>query len=276
MVKYYEVDVFGVESYSGNPVGVVMNAGHLTTEEMQAFARWKNLSETTFVLPSSDQKADYRLRIFTPTTELPFAGHPTLGSARAWLEENLINNDRSEIIQECGVGLVQILQRDGILSFKAPDLIRDEPLTSELYSEVASVLNISKESIVDAKWIDNGPGWIGVLLSSAQEVLEIIPQRNSKLALGVFGFYDSTAKYQYEVRAFYPEDGLLVEDPATGSLHASGAQWLVSTGKCNPPYLASQGRILHRNAEIRVQADANSNIWVGGSAITKIKGDVII
>ena len=272
---YYEIDVFGAKPFSGNPVGVVLDADQLSTKQMQDFARWTNLSETTFVLTPKDNKADYGLRIFTPTSELPFAGHPTLGTAKAWLD-HVGTPDKSEVIQECGIGLIQVMQREDRFSFKSPDLIRGDALSSELLTEVALTLNIEKSKILDSKWIDNGPGWIGVLLSSAQEVLAVTPNRNSNLALGLFGFYGTESKYKYEVRGFYPEDGLLIEDPATGSLHASGAQWLISAGKCLAPYLASQGTVINRNSEIYVTCDAAQKIWIGGSAEIRIKGEVTI
>ena len=270
---YYEIDVFGAEPFSGNPVGVVFEADELSTKQMQDFARWTNLSETTFVLTPTDDKANYGLRIFTPTSELPFAGHPTLGTAKAWLDY-VGAPTKNELIQECGIGLIEVLQNEDKFSFKSPELIRGEALSSQLLTEVALTLNIEKSKILDSKWIDNGPGWIGVLLSSAEEVLAITPNRNSNLALGLFGFYDAGSKYMYEVRGFYPEDGLLVEDPATGSLHASGAQWLISAGKCVAPYLASQGKVINRNGEIYVTSDADQEIWIGGRAEIRIKGEV--
>jgi predicted PhzF superfamily epimerase YddE/YHI9 len=184
--------------------------------------------------------------------------------------------DKSEVIQECGIGLVQVIQSENRFSFLSPELIRGEALSPALLTEVASVLNIQKSKIIDSKWIDNGPGWIGVLLSSAEEVLAVTPNRNSNLALGLFGFYGAESKYKYEVRGFYPEDGLLVEDPATGSLHASGAQWLTSAGKCVAPYLASQGKVINRDSEIYVTCDAAQKIWIGGSAEIRIKGEVTI
>ena len=272
---YYEIDVFGAKPFSGNPVGVVLDADRLSTKQMQDIARWTNLSETTFVLTPKDNYADYGLRIFTPTSELPFAGHPTLGTAKAWLDY-MGTPYKSEVIQECGIGLIQVMQSEARFSFKSPELIRGGALSSDLLSEVASVLNIRKSNIIDSKWIDNGPGWIGVLLSSAEEVLAVTPNRNTNLALGLFGFYDVESKYKYEVRGFYPEDGLLVEDPATGSLHASGAQWLISTGKCAAPYLASQGTVINRKSEIFVTCGADQKIWIGGSAEIRIKGVVTI
>lgn len=270
---YYEIDVFGAEPFSGNPVGVVFEADELSTKQMQDFARWTNLSETTFVLTPTDDKANYGLRIFTPTSELPFAGHPTLGTAKAWLDY-VGAPTKNELIQECGIGLIEVLQSEDRFSFKSPELIRGEALSSQLLTEVALTLNIEKSKILDSKWIDNGPGWIGVLLSSAEEVLAITPNRNSNLALGLFGFYGAEYKYKYEVRGFYPEDGLLVEDPATGSLHASGAQWLISKGKCAAPYLASQGKVINRRSEIHVTSDTDQEIWIGGRAEIRIKGEV--
>ena len=270
---YYEIDVFGAKPFSGNPVGVVLDADQLSTKQMQDFARWTNLSETTFVLTPNDNEADYGLRIFTPTSELPFAGHPTLGTAKAWLDHAGTPN-KSEVIQECGIGLIQVMQSKDRFSFKAPEMIRGEALSSDLLTEVALTLNIEKSKILDSKWIDNGPGWIGVLLASAEEVLAVAPNRKSNLALGLFGFYGAGSKYMYEVRGFYPEDGLLIEDAATGSLHASGAQWLISKGKCETPYLASQGKAINRNAEIYVTSDADQEIWIGGKAEIRIKGEV--
>lgn len=270
---YYEIDVFGAERFSGNPVGVVLEADDLSIKQMQDFARWTNLSETTFVLTPKDDSADYGLRIFTPTSELPFAGHPTLGTAKAWLDY-LGTPTKNELIQECGVGLIKVLQSEDRFSFKSPELIRGEALSPQLFTEVAATLNLEKSRILDSKWIDNGPGWIGVLLSSADEVLAVTPNRNSNLALGLFGFYGPNSKYMYEVRGFYPEDGLLIEDPATGSLHASGAEWLISEGKCATPYIASQGKAINRSGEIYVTSDAEREIWIGGRVEIRIKGEV--
>jgi PhzF family phenazine biosynthesis protein len=273
--RFVQVDVFGENPYRGNPLAVVVNAEGLTTSGMQTFAKWTNLSETTFLLPPTHASADYQVRIFTPTEELPFAGHPTLGSAHAWLTNGGVPKDGNTIVQECKVGLVNVRRDDNSLSFAAPPLLKSGPVDDALIREAAESLGISREAIFDAAWIDNGPGWIGILLASADEVLAIQP-KPMKLTLGVAGAHVAESRFAYEVRAFYSSNGITLEDPVTGSLNASLAQWLISSGRFNAPYLASQGTAIGYAGVVKVDVDDLDVVWIGGNVATCISGEVDI
>jgi PhzF family phenazine biosynthesis protein len=273
--RFVQVDVFGENPYRGNPLAVVVDAEGLTTSDMQTFAKWTNLSETTFLLPPTHASADYQVRIFTPTEELPFAGHPTLGSAHAWLTNGGVPKDGNTIVQECKVGLVNVRRDDNSLSFAAPPLLKSGPVDDALIREAAESLGISREAIIDAAWIDNGPGWIGILLASADEVLAIQP-KPMKLTLGVAGAHVAESRFAYEVRAFYSSNGITLEDPVTGSLNASLAQWLISSGRFNAPYLASQGTAIGYAGVVKVDVDDLDVVWIGGNVATCISGEVDI
>jgi PhzF family phenazine biosynthesis protein len=266
------VDVFTAVPYRGNPVAVVLDGEGLSTEQMQTFADWMNLSETTFVLPPT-AGADYRVRIFTPVTELPFAGHPTLGTCHAWLEAGGTPHEPGTIVQECGAGLVTLRQTDGGLAFAAPPVLRDGPVEDDLLDHIASVLRISRSDIVDASWADNGPGWVAVLLDSADAVLAVKPG-DIDLDLGLVGPYPPGSPAAFEVRAFFPKGGGAVEDPVTGSLNASLAAWLLRTGRAQAPYLASQGTVLGRSGRVHITVDGDGAIWVGGGTVTCVTGQV--
>ncbi|HEY3883461.1 MAG TPA: PhzF family phenazine biosynthesis protein [Trebonia sp.] len=269
---FRQVDVFTEEPFLGNPVAVVHGADDLTDQDMQRFARWTNLSETTFLLAPAAERADYRLRIFTPERELPFAGHPTLGSAHAWLEEGGPPTRQDVVIQECGVGLVPIRRSPhGHLAFKAPPLIRSGPVEETLLEEIAGFLGVSRASILDAQWADNGPGWVAVELASAEAVLALKPGVTS-YDIGVFGRYPAGSPEAFEVRAFTPLIG--GEDPVTGSLNASLAVWLLGAGKVTAPYTASQGTALGRRGRVHVTADPDGSVWIGGGTHTLISGSV--
>jgi PhzF family phenazine biosynthesis protein len=272
---YREVDVFTTTPYMGNPVAVVLDAEGLTTEEMARFARWTNLSETTFVLPPVDPTADYRVRIFTPVLELPFAGHPTLGTCHAWLDAGQAPGDDAQIVQECDAGLVPIRRTADGLAFAAPPLVRSGPVDEELVEHVADVLNIERSAIVAAEWADNGPGWVAVMLETAEAVLAVRPGFVD-LDLGIVGPYSAGAPEAFELRAFFPKDGATAEDPVTGSLNASVAQWLVRTDRATTPYVASQGSALGRSGRIHISSDPDGQIWVGGGTITCVRGEVEI
>jgi len=271
--RFIQVDVFGETPYRGNPLAVVVDAEGLTTAAMQKFAKWTNLSETTFLLPPTQASADYKVRIFTPTEELPFAGHPTLGSAHAWLANGGVSKSEDIVVQECGVGLVTVRRDGNLLSFAAPPLLKSGPVDEALILEAAMSLGITRTSIIDAAWIDNGPGWLGILLASAQEVLAIQPNA-MKLTLGVAGAYSPQSKFAYEVRAFYSSNGVTFEDPVTGSLNASLAQWLIHSGRFSAPYLASQGSAIGYAGVVHIEADTSHDIWIGGNVVTCITGDV--
>jgi PhzF family phenazine biosynthesis protein len=268
---FQQVDVFATTPYRGNPVAVVLDGQDLTTEQMQRFANWMNLSETTFVLPPTVAEAHYRVRIFTPVAELPFAGHPTLGTCHAWLSRR--ETATEVIVQECAAGLVRVRRGHGPLAFAAPPMRRTGPVDEPFVRRIASVLNIDRAAIVAAQWVDNGPGWVAVMLSSAEEVLALRPGVVD-FDLGVVGPYPPGSPVAFELRAFFPKDGTTVEDPVTGSLNASVAQWLVGTGQATTPYLASQGAAVGRVGRIYVDADPDGQIWVGGGTVTCVSGQV--
>ena len=271
---FVEIDVFTRVPYLGNPLAVVLDGEGLSTEEMQHFANWTNFSETTFVLPPTDTAADYLVRIFTTTRELPFAGHPTIGTCSAWLAHGGQPKEPNRIVQQCGVGLVAIIRNDaGRLAFAAPTLLRDGPLDDATLAEAVAALGISPEAVVDSAWIDNGPGWLGILLASAEEVLAI-KTSNTSLAIGVIRPHAAGAASAYEVRAFFPDGTVTSEDPVTGSLNASVAQWLVGSGRFTPPYIATQGAALGRAGRIYINSDATEQIWVGGDAVECVSGFV--
>jgi PhzF family phenazine biosynthesis protein len=269
--RFSQVDVFGSGPCSGNPVVVVLDAEGLSEEEMQRFARWTNLSETTFVLPPTDPAADYRVRIFTPALELPFAGHPTLGTCHAWLEAGGEPSDPGEIVQECGAGLVRIRRGEEGLAFAAPPMIRSGPAAEEETARVAETLNLDLREILAVEWVDNGPGWIAVLLEDAARVLELRPGPLD-LDLGVVGFHPQGVEPAIALRAFFPLNGVAMEDPVTGSLHASVAQWLLGSGRLEAPYIATQGEAIGRGGRVHVSQDDASTIWVGGHTETLLDG----
>jgi len=272
--QFRQVDVFADDPFLGNPVAVVHAADDLDDAAMLRFARWTNLSETTFLLAPADPRADYRVRIFTPARELPFAGHPTLGSAHAWLEAGGLPAQPDLVLQECGVGLVPVRRpSSGRLSFKAPPLIRSGPVEEPLLARIARSLGITRADIVDAQWADNGPGWVAVELASADAVLALAPGVPAD-HIGVFGPYPPGSPQAFEVRAFTPLVSGAGEDPVTGSLNASIALWLLSAGKAAAPYTASQGTVLGRRGRVHVTADADGSVWVGGGTSTLIAGSV--
>jgi PhzF family phenazine biosynthesis protein len=258
--QFCQVDVFTATPYLGNPLAVVLDADGLTTADMQRFASWTNLSETTFLLAPGDDRADYQVRIFTPTRELPFAGHPTLGSCHAWLEAGGQPRQPGVITQQCGAGLVPIRAGQGELAFAAPPLVRRGPVDEALAAQVAAMLDVDQDEIVDLQWADNGPGWIAVLLASADAVLAVQP-RPGDLDVGIAGPHPAG-------------NGVTYEDPVTGSFNASLAQWLLATGRARAPYLARQGTALGRSGQVRISQDDDGQVWVGGSVVTCVSGTV--
>ena len=270
---FRQVDVFTTTPYAGNPVAVVLDAEGLTTDQMQRFAHWQNLSETTFVLPPTAPGADYRVRIFTPVIELPFAGHPTLGTCHAWLSATGAAPADGVVTQECGAGLVAIRRTPDGLAFAAPPLTRSGAVEESLVEHIASVLGIERAEIVDAQWVANGPEWVGVLLASAEAVLALRPGVVD-LDVGVVGPHPAGAPEAFEVRAFFPKEGSTVEDPVTGSLNAPLAQWLLDSGRASAPYVASQGAALGRSGRVHISRDADGTIWVGGGTVTCVAGEV--
>jgi len=270
---FRQVDVFTDVPYRGNPVAVVLDGGGLSTDEMQRFAHWMNLSETTFVLPPTVPDADYQVRIFTPVAELPFAGHPTLGTCHAWFETLATSAPPELIVQQCAAGLIPIRRTAVGLAFAAPPLVRSGPVDPALIEHLASVLRIDRAEIVEAQWVDNGPGWVAALLETADAVLALRPGLVD-LDVGAVGPYPDGSPHALEVRAFSPKDGATVEDPVTGSLNASLAQWLLGTGRVQAPYVVSQGAALGRAGRVHISRDADGTIWVGGGTVTCVSGDV--
>jgi PhzF family phenazine biosynthesis protein len=273
---FQQVDVFTTEPLRGNPLAVVVGANSLSEAQMAAFANWTNLSETTFLLRPTVANADYRVRIFTPHGELPFAGHPTLGSCHVWLSTSGTPHG-NEAVQQCEIGLVRIRRKDGRLSFRAPPLRRSGPIDEATLAQVTKGLHLVPNSIVAANWVDNGPGWLAVLLRSRDDVLALRPDYAvlAGLRVGVVGPWDPRkdgADAQFEVRAFTAGG---YEDPVTGSLNASVAQWLIGAGIAPTSYLASQGTALGRAGRVYVERDGQE-IWIGGAVTTCIEGTVTI
>jgi PhzF family phenazine biosynthesis protein len=275
MRRFRQVDVFTAIPYLGNPLAVVVDADGLSDEQMRQFANWTNLSETTFLLPPRDPDADYRVRIFTPTLELPFAGHPTLGTCHTWLETGGQPRTPGRMVQECGAGLVRVRQESAGLAFAAPPLVRSGPVDEDLAVHIAGVLGIGRGEIADLQWADNGPGWVAVLLESAEAVLAVRPGVTD-LDIGIVGPYPAGSPAAFEVRAFTPKVGSTDEDPVTGSLNASLAQWLLATGRATAPYVASQGTVLGRKGRVHLSQDNDGTVWVGGSTVTCVTGEVAL
>jgi len=279
--SFSQVDVFGSEPLTGNPVAVVHDATGLDDAQMAAFARWTNLSETTFLLPPGDSSADYRLRIFTPLHELPFAGHPTLGSAHAWLGAGGVPAREGRIVQECGVGLVELRLQDAELAFRAPDLLRAGAVDEASLKQATRALGIDESRVVRSNWIDNGPGWLGVQLVSADDVVALRPDFVAMrgLEIGVIGPHDANARESigadYEVRAFCPAYAV-PEDPVTGSLNAGFAVWLTRGGHVPASYVARQGTVMGRDGRVTIRTDEVADIWVGGSCHTLVVGSLTL
>ena len=275
MLRFSQVDVFSAEPMLGNPVAVVHDADGLSDDDMARFARWTNLSETTFLLAPTGPEADYRLRIWTPGGELPFAGHPTLGSAHAWLEAGGVPTNPDELVQECGAGLVRV-RRGKRLAFAAPPLVRSGPVSEDDRAAIRLALRLDDSRIVDYAWVDNGPGWVGVLLPDAEAVLAVRPDLTAfgDLEIGVVGPYPPGAgDADVEVRAFVPTMGI-AEDPVTGSLNAGVAQWLAGD-RLPSSYVASQGTVLGRRGRVHVTQEGD-DLWVGGDTLLTIAGEVAL
>jgi PhzF family phenazine biosynthesis protein len=271
--RFKQVDVFSSRPYFGNPVAVVLDAEGLDDGQMQRVATWTNLSETTFVLAPTRPDADYRVRIFAPTQEVPFAGHPTLGTCHAWLAAGGKPRQAEVIVQDCAAGPVSIRRIDSRLAFAGPPLLRSGSVDERLVAHIALVLGIDRAVINDAEWVDNGPGWVAVRLDSADAVLALRPGFVD-IDLAVVGAYPLGSPAAIEVRAFFLNGSTTVEDPVTGSLGASLAPWLVRTGVVASPYVASQGTVLGREGRLYVSLDRNETVWVAGDTITCIEGEI--
>ena len=270
--RFSQLDVFTATPLRGNPLAVVHDAKGLSDAKMADFARWTNLSETTFLLPPDDPAADYRLRIFTPGGELPFAGHPTLGSCHAWLAEGGVPRDPKVVVQQCGVGRVRVRREATRLAFAAPALRRTGTVEPALRAQAVAALGLADDAVLQLEWIDNGPGWMAALLTDAAQVLALQPDfgRMQGLKLGVVGPYPAGSECQFEVRAFVPGLGV-PEDPVTGSLNAGLAQWLIGAGLAPISYIAAQGAALGRAGRVFVDQDG-ADIWIGGAVCPVISG----
>lgn len=272
---FFQVDVFAREPYRGNPVAVIADAEGLGDDDMRRIAHWTNLSETTFLLAPDDPAADYRVRIFTPAAELPFAGHPTLGTARAWLAGGGLPRTPGTIVQECGVGLVTLRDDGETLAFAAPETIRTGPLGDDDLARIAAALGIPLESVLDHQWVDNGPGWAAVRLASADEVLALEPDLSliPDLKVGAIGAHPDGHAAAFEIRAFAPALGV-GEDPVTGSLNASVAQWMTRTRQAPDRYVVAQGTRLGRSGQVSISVDGD-DVWVGGPARVLFSGTAL-
>ncbi|HEU4353277.1 MAG TPA: PhzF family phenazine biosynthesis protein [Burkholderiales bacterium] len=269
---FSQVNVFSADRLSGNPLAVVHTAEGLSEAQMAALARWTNLSETTFLLPPTEPGADYHVRIFTPARELAFAGHPTLGSCHAWLAAGGKPRQPGLVIQQCGVGPVRVRSDGPRLAFAAPPLLRTGPLDPDTLAKIVKALALTPSDIVHHRWVDNGPGWCAVMLRSAQHVLSLKPDWGAlgPLKLGVVGPHEPGHEAAFEVRAFV---GGGYEDPVTGSLNASLAQWLIGAGLAKPAYVAAQGAALQRAGRVHVRKDGDE-IWIGGDVVEVIRGEL--
>jgi len=271
--RFTQLDVFTAVPLKGNPLAVVHDAQGLSDAQMQSFAHWTNLSETTFLLPPTDPQADYAVRIYTPDRELPFAGHPTLGSCHAWLAAGGRPKQEGLVVQQCGVGLVRVKRDASRLAFAAPPLRRSGAVDAATLAQIVRSLRIPADAIRAAQWVDNGPGWVAVLLGSRDEVLALEPDyvAMTGIELGVVAPSPGGAA-DFEVRAFVPTLGV-PEDPVTGSLNAGLAQWLIGSGIAPPAYVAAQGTALGRDGRVFVE-QAGADIWIGGDSVVLVRGEV--
>ncbi|MGO1182979.1 MAG: PhzF family phenazine biosynthesis protein [Micrococcaceae bacterium] len=273
---FAQVDVFSSSPYRGNPVAVILDAEGISDEDMLRVARWTNLSETTFVLPPTVEGADYRLRIFTPTRELPFAGHPTLGSARAWLAHGGQPGAAGRIVQECTAGLVHLRHDDDLLSFAAPGQVRSGPIEADYLERIISAFGVRPDQVIGHQWVDNGPGWAVLRLATAEEVLALDPDFSQlpEAMVGAVGAYPAGSPHAFELRSFAPGGGVF-EDPVCGSMNASVAQWLTGAGIAPARYSVSQGQLLGRAGEISVTVD-NGTVWIGGATTVLFSGQATV
>ncbi|MEE8602001.1 PhzF family phenazine biosynthesis protein [Euzebya tangerina] len=270
------VDVFGSGGLSGNPVAVVHDADGLSAEQMLAFTQWMNLSECTFLVRPTADEADYHVRIFTPDREMAFAGHPTLGTCHAWLEAGGTPSTPGVVLQQCGAGLVPLDLDEGTISFAAPPLLREGPVDEADLDRVCAILRIDRTAVQAAAWTDNGPGWVTVQLQDAEAVLALDPRGDGdRIDIGVVGLYGDGGEADVEVRAFFTDaQGVLREDPVTGSLNASAGQWLIDRAELTPPFTAAQGTAMGRAGRVSVRLAADGSLLVGGRTTTILRGQL--
>lgn len=263
----------------GNPLAAVVDSEGLSTDDMLEITRWLGFSETTFLVPADEPEADYRVRIFTLSGELPFAGHPTLGTCHVW--QSVSGETTEDITQQCGAGLVRLRRSGDWILFEAPPLIRDGPVGESDLARFTAILGIEPSSVVSARWVDNGPGWVGLQLGDAEAVVGLEPDlsrdpgEGEEVDIGVVGMYPQGSECVVEVRAFFSDHrGHLLEDPVTGSLNASLAQWLTANGTLPGSYVASQGTRLDRRGRVRVETDDQGAIWIGGRVFDIVTGQM--
>lgn len=276
--RFSQVDVFASGGFFGNPLAVIHDAAGISTDEMLQITDWTNLSEATFLLPSEHADADYAVRIFCPGRELPFAGHPTLGTCAAWLGAGGVPKHPDRIVQECGAGLIPIRRDGSRLAFAAPPMTRTGPIEPDLLAERFDQLGIDHGDVVDSAWIDNGPGWMGILLDSAGAVLDVVLPTAlvPGFDVGLIGPHPDDSEYAFEVRGLFADAaGQVREDPVTGSLNASAAQWLIEAGRIAAPYTARQGTAIGRRGRIHVDHD-DVDIWIGGESVITIAGTITV
>ncbi len=268
------VDVFGARAMAGNPLGVVHAADGMSAEAMLRLTRWIGFSECTFLLPPTHPDADYRVRIFYPAGELPFAGHPTLGTAHAWLRAGGQPKRAGVVVQECGVGLVEVRIEGELLAFKAPPLVRGGPLSPEERAEVARLTGVDGATIVDAVHANNGPGWKLLRLRSAADVLAAQPVARAPMGtdVGLVGPHEGDYP-AWEVRAFFANaNSELKEDPVTGSLNAATAQYLFGSGLAQGRYVARQGQQIGADGRVQCRIEQDGAVWIGGRVDTIAAG----
>jgi PhzF family phenazine biosynthesis protein len=274
--RFSQLDVFTATPLRGNPLAVVHDADGLSDEQMADFARWTNLSETTFLLAPRRPEADYRVRIFTPGGELPFAGHPTLGSCHAWLAAGGKPHQEGVVVQECGVGLVRVRRDGSRLAFAAPPLLRSGRVEGAIRDQALTALRLAESDVRDVVWVDNGTGWLAAVLPDALSVLALRPDlvAMGDLKIGAVGPYAAGSELAFEVRAFAPGIGV-PEDPVTGSLNAGLAVWMMAAGLAPDRYVASQGAALRRAGRVHV-AREGQDTWIGGEVVAVVSGGVTL
>lgn len=271
--RFMQVDVFSQDPYKGNPLGVVLDGDGLDAAQMRDYSSWSNLSEVTFVLPPSDGRADFRFRIFAGQQEFPFAGHPTLGTVKAWLASGGSPQNPAEVLAECQAGLVPVRVQEDLLSFQSPALLRSEALDAAQVRQISELLGIDSAEIAAAFWADNGPGWRAVLLDSADAVLALAPDASRHHGVWKIGVLGPLASGGFEVRALNFADGVLREDPVTGSLNAAAAEWLLARRLAEAPFCNRQGTVLGRRGRVEFQQD-HGVLWTGGATHVLIDGHI--
>lgn len=274
---FAQVDVFSSVPYRGNPLAVILDGEDLSDEQMARVACWTNLSETSFLLPPTSPEADYRVRIFTPGGELPFAGHPTLGSAHAWLGNGGTPRDAGLIVQECKAGLVKVRRDGDLLSFAAPPMTRTGAIEDAYLARIVTAFGIDPSQVLAHQWVDNGPGWAVLQLPTAQDVLDLDPDLSviPEGMVGAVGAYPEGAEFDFEMRTFAPAVGV-AEDPVCGSMNASVGQWLTASGRAPRSYRVSQGTRLNRSGKIAITTTADGEVWVGGATHTLFTGTAVV